>query len=154
LCGPNERKLARQIVELAESPAVHSLADVPVSLGLTKALIRRSALLVTTDSGPRHFAAAFERPVVTLFGPTHIEWTETYYARAINLQRKVPCGPCQLRVCPLDHRCMKDLAVAEVAAAVDRLLVAPVWAGRDRMAAGSVGLDSLLRVPHANRKAS
>ena len=60
-------------------------------------------LLVTTDSGPRHFAAAFDRPVVTLFGPTHIAWTETYHPRAIHLQKQVPCGPCQQRVCPLDH---------------------------------------------------
>jgi len=134
LCGPKERDLARHIVQFARSPAVQSLADQPLSLGLTKAVVKRSALLVTTDSGPRHFAAAFDRPVVTLFGPTHIEWTETYFARAIHLQKKVPCGPCQLRVCPLDHRCMNELTVAEVAQAVDRLLVAPVWE-RDAVAA-------------------
>ena len=77
LCGPAERDLARQITQLAARPAVHSLAEEPLSLGLTKALVRRCTLLVTTDSGPRHFAAAFDRPVVTLFGPTHIAWTET-----------------------------------------------------------------------------
>ncbi|MFL5243216.1 MAG: glycosyltransferase family 9 protein [Gemmataceae bacterium] len=114
LCGPSERALARKIVDAALQPSVFSLGDHPLSLGLTKACIRRANLLVTTDSGPRHFAAAFGKPVVTLFGPTHITWTETYYPRAINLQRKVDCGPCQLRVCPLDHRCMKDLTPAEV----------------------------------------
>ena len=71
-----------------------SLADRPVSLGLTKACVRRLDLFVTTDSGPRHFAAAFGIPVVSLFGPTFIEWTETYYPRGINLQKQVPCGPC------------------------------------------------------------
>ena len=107
LCGPAERDMARQIADgRAASPHVFSLGDTPLSLGLTKALVRRADLLVTTDSGPRHFAAAFDRPVVTLFGPTHIDWTETYFAKAIHLQKKVPCGPCQQRVCPLDHRCM------------------------------------------------
>jgi heptosyltransferase-2 len=125
LCGPGERELAREIVQLAGVPRVFSLADQRLSLGLTKALIRRSALLITTDSGPRHFAAAFNRPVVTLFGPTHIEWTETYFARAINLQKKVPCGPCQQRVCPLDHRCMTKLTPAEVLATADQLLTGP-----------------------------
>ena len=67
-------------------------------------------------------AAAFDRPVVSLFGPTFIEWTETYYAKGINLQEKVPCGPCQLRVCPLDHRCMRDLSVERVFAASKDLL--------------------------------
>lgn len=114
LCGPGEQEMARQIVRSADRPQVHTLADYTLSLGLTKACIKRAALLVTTDSGPRHFAAAFGRPVVTLFGPTHIAWTETYYARAVNLQKKVDCGPCQRRVCPLDHRCMKLLSAQEV----------------------------------------
>src|SRR5205807_8165272 len=122
LCGPSERELSRQIATLADRPDVSSLADERLSLGLTKALVRRAALLITTDSGPRHFAAAFDRPVVTLFGPTHIAWTETYYARAIHLQKAVPCGPCQLRTCPLDHRCMKLLMPAEVFEAAVSLL--------------------------------
>jgi heptosyltransferase-2 len=122
LCGPAEREIARQIVRLANRPWVQSVADQLLSLGLTKALVRRATVLVTTDSGPRHFAAAFDRPVVTLFGPTFIAWTETYFPRAINLQKPVPCGPCQLRTCPLDHRCMKDLTPTEVLAAVEDLL--------------------------------
>jgi heptosyltransferase-2 len=125
LCGPGERDLARRIAGLAGRPAVHSLADNPLSLGLSKACVRRCDLLVTTDSGPRHFAAAFGRPVVTLFGPTHIPWTETYYPGAIHLQKQVDCGPCQLRVCPLDHRCMKLLTPEEVFAAATELLVRP-----------------------------
>ena len=122
LCGPNERDLARQVVQFAQRSAVQTLADHPLSLGLTKACVRRADLLITTDSGPRHFAAAFDRPVVTLFGPTHIAWTETHYAKAIHLQKPVDCGPCQLRVCPLDHRCMKSLTPAEVLAAAELLL--------------------------------
>jgi heptosyltransferase-2 len=85
-------------------------------------MARRVDLLVTTDSGPRHFAAALGTPVVTLFGPTHIAWTETYFEKAVHLQQTVPCGPCQLRACPLDHRCMKELTPAEVFAAAERLL--------------------------------
>jgi heptosyltransferase-2 len=130
LCGPAERALARQIATLARRPAVVTLADQPLSLGMTKACVRRADLLVTTDSGPRHFAAVFGRPVVTLFGPTHIPWTETYYERAVNLQKKVPCGPCQLRVCPLDHRCMSQLTPSEVFAAATRLLTR--YSGRVR----------------------
>jgi heptosyltransferase-2 len=122
LCGPGERELARQIVARAGSENVHSLADVAPSLGLTKACVRRCDLLVTTDSGPRHFAAAFDRPVVTLFGPTHIAWTETYYAKAVHLQKEVECGPCQQRLCPLDHRCMTRLTPDEVYTAAQQLL--------------------------------
>lgn len=131
LCGPKESELARDIATQACHPHVHALADLTaphvaegprLSLGLTKACVRRADLLVTTDSGPRHFAAAFDRPVVTLFGPTHIEWTETYHPRAVHLQKRVACGPCQLRVCPLDHRCMTQLTPDEVFAAAEGLL--------------------------------
>ena len=101
---------------------VWSLSDARLSIGLTKACIRRSHLLVTTDSGPRHFAAAFDKPVVTLFGPTHIAWTETYHEKAVHLQKAVPCGPCQKRVCPLDHRCMTLLTPEDVVIAGETLL--------------------------------
>jgi heptosyltransferase-2 len=123
LCGPAEREMARRIAEGGRSPHVFSLDDTPLSLGLTKALVRRADLMVTTDSGPRHFAAAFGTPVVTLFGPTHVAWTETYFERAVHLQKEVPCGPCQRRVCPLGHhRCMRELTPDEVFAAACRLL--------------------------------
>lgn len=122
LCGPGEREMARRIARLAARPTVVSLADAPLSLGLTKALVRRSTALVTTDSGPRHFAAAFGRPVVSLFGPTHIAWTDTFFPREIHLQKKVECGPCQQRVCPTDHRCMTLLSPGEVYAAVCEVL--------------------------------
>ena len=122
LCGPSEREIARRIAEESRSPHVFSLSDSPLSLGLTKAVVKRSDLLITTDSGPRHFAAAFNRPVVSLFGPTHIEWTITYFAKEIYLQKKLPCGPCQQRVCPLGHhRCMRELSPNEVFAAAERL---------------------------------
>ncbi len=128
LCGPAERAEAEQIASRAAHPAVWSLGELaqrggpPLGLGLTKACVRRADLLVTTDSGPRHFAHAFDRPVVTLFGPTHIAWTQTYHPRAVHLQKQVDCGPCQRRVCPLDHRCMKTLAPAEVLAVAEGLL--------------------------------
>lgn len=113
LCGPNERGLARFIADASLRPRqVKSLAEEEVSIGLSKALVRRSAVLVSTDSGPRHFGAAFGIPVVSLFGPTHIEWTDTYYSKETKLQKKLPCGPCQLRVCPFGHlQCMHELTV-------------------------------------------
>lgn len=110
LCGPAERASALRIVDAANHPAVLSLASASPSIGLTKAAIEHADLLVTTDSGPRHFALPLKVPVVTLFGPTHIAWSETYDPRATHLQLELPCGPCQKRTCPEGHhRCMRDL---------------------------------------------
>lgn len=118
LCGPAERESAARIARLAEHPRVTSLADAPLSLGLTKSVIRHCRLLVSTDSGPRHIAAAFDRPVVTLFGPTAPAWSDTQYARETRLQLALECVPCQQRECPLGHhRCLRDLSVETVFAA-------------------------------------
>ncbi len=125
LCGPAERDVVATIVRAAAHPRVRSLAEQPIapSLGLSKAAVRRARLLVTTDSGPRHFAAAFDVPVVTLFGPTAIAWSETWFAKAVHLQHAVDCGPCQQRRCPLEHhRCMRELDVDRVFAAVSAQL--------------------------------
>ncbi len=115
LCGPRERENAREIVAAAAHECVVSLADQELGIGLTKACVRRSDLLITTDSGPRHFAAAFGRPVITLFGPTHIAWTRTHHPGAWHVMHPVPCGPCQRPVCPEGHhKCMRDLAPESV----------------------------------------
>jgi heptosyltransferase-2 len=112
LCGPAERDEARQIVRLAGRPRVLSLADGPPGIGLTKAAVRSADMLVTTDSGPRHFAQPLGVPCVTLFGATHQAWSDTRDEGAVHLQIRVDCGPCQKRTCPLKHhRCMRDLPI-------------------------------------------
>lgn len=123
LCGPAERQMAERIVSGADHRRVVGFHDQPLSIGLSKAAVYHSELLVTTDSGPRHFAPAFGVPVITLFGPTHIAWSETFYSLATHLQIPVDCGPCQRRTCPFGHhRCMRDLSVDRVFAAVARVL--------------------------------
>lgn len=123
LCGLQERERAAKIARLSGSSRVFTLAEQQTSIGLSKACVRRSQLLVTTDSGPRHFAAAFDVPVVSLFGPTHIRWSDTHYDKEIHLQIPVDCGPCQQRTCPLGHhRCMRDLSVEQVYQAVCKAL--------------------------------
>ncbi len=123
LCGPGERENALAIEASADHPHVRSLSELPLSIGLSKACVKRACLLVTTDSGPRHFAGAFGTPVVSLFGPTHIGWTRTYHPNAIHLQQPVECGPCQQPVCPQKHhRCMKELDPETVLRASLKLL--------------------------------
>jgi heptosyltransferase-2 len=122
-CGPSEADVAGAISRRIEGP--HTLLDDPVvSLRLLKSLIRGSDLLVTNDSGPRHIAVAFDVPVVTIFGPTAPGWTETGYTRERKVLVPVECGPCMLRTCPLDHRCMKLVTADMVVEASAALLPA------------------------------
>jgi heptosyltransferase-2 len=103
--APKERPIVESIQRRMKHAAV-DLSNKGMNLGSLKEIVRRCDLMVTNDTGPRHIAAAMGVPVVTVFGPTHPEWTEIYYPKERQVAVKVFCGPCQKKVCPLDHRCM------------------------------------------------
>jgi 3-deoxy-D-manno-octulosonic-acid transferase/heptosyltransferase-1 len=111
--GPADRTVNRRIRRLMVAPA----ADLSgrTSLTMLAALYRRTALLVTTDTGPMHLAAAVGTPVVALFGPT-APWRTGPFGRGHRVIRTDPdCSPCFKRRC--DHhqcRCMRDISVAMV----------------------------------------
>jgi len=121
-CGPGEQELARRIHETMEQPS--RVCDDPMlTLGQLKAMIRRCDLLLNNDTGPRHFAKAFDRSVVTVFGSTHPGWTDTDYANERKVRIEVDCGPCHIKVCPLEHhKCMTGVTVNMVHDAAVELL--------------------------------
>jgi len=122
-CGPEDREAAAAIEHSAHHPQVRSLAREQSNFGLTKAMIRRSRLVVTTDSGPRHIAAALRTPTVVLFGPNDPRWSHNYHQESIELRVELDCSPCGRRICPLGHhRCMRDLTVDQVLKAVAAIL--------------------------------
>ncbi|MFM8494002.1 MAG: lipopolysaccharide heptosyltransferase II [Planctomycetia bacterium] len=115
-CGPGDRDDARAIERQAALPAVRSLADeASLPFGLAKALIRRAAAVVTTDSGPRHIAAAFRRPTIVLHGPMDPRLSRSEEPRLVEMRLDLPCSPCGKRTCPLGHHdCMRLLSVEDV----------------------------------------
>jgi heptosyltransferase-2 len=120
-CGPKEIDTARAIARQMSRPAT-VLANPVMRLGPSKALIRRASLLITNDTGPRHFANALGTPVVTIFGPTDPQWTATESPTERSLTVNVHCGPCMKRNCPLDHRCMTRVTSEMVLAQAQALL--------------------------------
>ncbi len=120
-CAPGEEEIARQVAASMTQEA-HLLDDPVTRLNEFKSLVRRCDLMVCNDAGARHVAKAFDRPVVTIFGPTQPGWTDTDHPRERKVMIPVDCGPCQKKVCPLDHRCMTGVTVEMVASAADELL--------------------------------
>jgi heptosyltransferase-2 len=114
LTGPGEGEIALQIARRMETTPV-TFREGEISFGALKALVRRCALMLCNDSGPRHLAIAYRVPVVVVMGPTDPAVTDSDYAKTVILRQPVPCGPCYLRSCPVDHQCMKlitpDMAV-------------------------------------------
>ena len=124
--GPRERAIIEQVLAAARTPIIN-LLDLGLDLTLLKSIVRRSSLIVTNDTGPRHIAAAFNVPVVTIFGPTNPAWTETDCATERQVSVEVDCGPCQKKRCPLrgtpeEHICMRRIDSAMVCAEVTQLL--------------------------------
>lgn len=89
------------------------------------AIVERARVVVTADSTPMHMAAAFGRPLVALFGPTNPARTGPHGREDSVLRLPLECSPCYLRrlsQCPYGHKCMNDLTVERVAAAVAKEL--------------------------------
>jgi heptosyltransferase-2 len=121
----------RPIIESIQRHMAHAAVDLSnkgLTLGSLKEIVRRCDLMVTNDTGPRHIAAAFDVPVVTIFGPTHPEWTEIYFEKERKVAVKVFCGPCQKKTCPLDHRCMTRVTPGMVFDTAAGLLGSPAKA--------------------------
>ncbi len=124
--APGEEDVAEAVRTALPGPALH-LGGASLPLDVLMGLVRRAALLVTNDTGPRHFAVAFGVPTVVLMGPTDPRYTATPAERGAVLRRDVPCGPCHLQRCPLPpgpqhHQCMTLIPAAECFEAASRML--------------------------------
>ena len=87
-------------------------------------IIKRSKLVVSNDTGLMHIAAAFKKPVISLWGNTVPSFGMTpYYGSAlvphvIMQVNKLWCRPCSkigFAKCPLGHfKCMEKIDAGEV----------------------------------------
>jgi heptosyltransferase-2 len=121
VCGPGETQLTDEIEQFTEKGVVNLSQDV-IPLSVLKVFVKRSLLLITVDSGPRHFAVALKRPVVVLMGPTDPRYTETECEIGDVIREEVDCSPCHLKSCPTDHRCMAEISPEKVVDTCMRLL--------------------------------
>lgn len=122
--SPQERTILENLCGRAAEPVINLQAH---GFGLREvmATILDARLVVTNDTGPRHIAAAFDTPVVSIFGPTDPAWTDIGFERERQVAVKVFCGPCQLKRCPLDHRCMTRIDPTVVIHQIHELLKEP-----------------------------
>lgn len=129
LWGPGEEELA--LGARARMKASSTMAPAAGWQDLA-ALLRRCALLVSNDSGPKHLAVALGVPTVTIFGPTHpVAWQPPSGPHAVVEAWGLDCLHCNHTRCPLPGerhmRCMRDVTIERV-----------VEACRARLLAGSV----------------
>ncbi len=111
--GEDATEMVSRIREAAAVPTV-DLTACGIDLHLLKCVISRCRLLVSTDSGPRHYGIALDVPTVCIMGSTNPLYTDSGMPHDAVVRIDVDCGPCQKKRCPADHRCMLGISPAMV----------------------------------------
>lgn len=122
---PNEAAIVQAVVRACSfKPIVMAGQTTIPQLG---ALLKRADLLLASDSGPSHMAAALGTPQVTIFGPTDPVVYAPFSSKAVVVRRELACSPCYdaraTAECRFGHvNCMRQLTPDEVSEAGARLL--------------------------------
>jgi lipopolysaccharide heptosyltransferase II len=118
---PRDKDRCRIVADLC--PGAVDLSG-QTSLGELAAIIKRSKVTVTNDSGSMHLAVALETPVVSIFGPTNPVHIGPYGRPEAVVRLDLSCSPCnyrRLRQCPYGHACMEQLTAGMVLDRIDTL---------------------------------
>lgn len=144
LGGPEDRPDGQEIAEGFGLKVYNACGK--FSLLESADLIQRSKVVVTNDTGLMHIAAAFRKPIVSLWGNTAPAFGMFPYYGFNNLKTRVapqslllenaglychPCSKLGYGRCPHRHfRCMKGLDMKEAAIAVEKFWMAPNGSAR------------------------
>lgn len=110
--GPEDRDAIDDILSKMSVSGAVNLAG-KTSLMMLAALYKRCDLLITTDTGPMHMAAATNTPVIALFGST-APWRTGPFGNGHQIVRTgIKCSPCFKRQCS-HNSCMKNIMVQNV----------------------------------------
>ena len=116
--NPSESALC---ADVARACGAIDLCARGVTLGSLKAILQRTALLISNDTGPRSIAAALGTPTIALFGPTDCRWTPLDYPNELRLLAEpfvteTSIADDHKKLCAIDR-----ISVADVVAAVRTL---------------------------------
>jgi heptosyltransferase-2 len=109
----SEAEIAAKVANLMHTANPVNLCG-QTTLGQAMALIKRCNFILTNDSGLMHIAAAFNIPLLAIFGPTDHVVTSPMSNNARIIRHSIDCSPCLKEVCPFDHRCMVSIEPEEV----------------------------------------
>lgn len=135
LGGPEDRDLGRTIAA-ADPDRIYNACG-KFNLMESADLVRRAKVIVSNDTGLMHVAAAFKKPIVSLWGNTVPEFGMYPYYGWNNLKTRVapesvlverdglscrPCSKLGYGRCPKGHfKCMRELNMDFAANAVKKL---------------------------------
>lgn len=111
ISGPGEEELAQKIISLSKAKITHFGK---INLSRLKPFVKRCALMVTNDTGPRHYATALGVAAVVIIGATDPAYTAYGLERTRFANANAKCAPCHRKTCPTDHICMTSVSPEQV----------------------------------------
>lgn len=119
--SPKDNEVAKRIMELTHGRCVDLTGKTKLEEAVD--LLSLASLVLSNDSGLMHIAAALNKPLVAVYGPTSAGFTPPLHAKAKILSLALECQPCFQRECPLKHhRCMLELKPDKVLGVMKELV--------------------------------
>ncbi|MFT7234568.1 MAG: heptosyltransferase-2 [Methylophagaceae bacterium] len=82
-------------------------------------LLDSADVVISNDSGLMHIAAALQKTLIAIYGPTSPDFTPPLSVNSHIIRIDVECGPCFQRICPEQHhKCMRDISSSVVLASI------------------------------------
>ncbi|NOX26409.1 MAG: glycosyltransferase family 9 protein, partial [Deltaproteobacteria bacterium] len=119
--GPQDGSAIANIIRLMSGKSANLAGR--TSLKTLAALYTLTNLVISTDTGPMHIAAAAGTPVVAIFGPTAPWRTGPCGSQHTIMRADLPCSPCFKKKCPRnDNACMRQITAGAVYAAALKII--------------------------------
>ena len=115
----DDLSLIEDIISRMHSKAVNLAGK--TTLKMLAAVFEQADLVISTDTGPMHVAAATGTPVVAIFGPTAPWRTGPFGSMHQVVRAELECSPCFKRKCD-SMECMQKISVDQVLSAVPAVL--------------------------------
>ncbi len=126
LGGPGDAPIGEKVAE-ACGPLIFNTCG-SLSLHQSASLVRQAAQVISHDTGMMHIAAAFKKPIISIWGNTIPEFgMSPFYPEGMdkNLSIEVkglscrPCSKIGSKVCPKGHfKCMREIDVEAINRAI------------------------------------
>lgn len=123
LGGPEDRENGKEILSLTENSNVLNACG-NFTLNQSASLVRQARVVISNDTGLMHIAAAFEKPIISVWGNTVTDFGMYPYLPGapeksiIAEVEGLSCRPCSklgFNECPKKHfKCMMDQDVEEI----------------------------------------
>lgn len=116
-----DKEYNQKIINLMKNKAINLAGKTDIKQFFS--VIKRADLIISVDTSAMHVAAAFNKPIIALFGAGNPKIWRPYCKNSIVIfKEKERCTSCMKHKCKKNYQCMKAITERDVLNAVERLI--------------------------------